>query len=139
MSRKETGLHGSRRCPPWCVEDCGPVRSGAHSGAPVGLEVPGEQDGRSSPPMLTAHIAWLHEDEDGAEGRKPEVWVFSDSGSAELSLEQFDDHIRDVESHALRLRALRTRYATALAGVEVAMVTDKSRVSSTGRCNTGLL
>ncbi|WHM36003.1 hypothetical protein [Streptomyces sp. BPTC-684] len=118
MSPKEIGQHELHRCPSWCVEDCGPDRDDAHRCAPVRLGVPGEQGGRASPSILTAYIAWLHEDEDGADGRRPEVWVLSDAGSAELSLEQFDDHIRDVESHALRLRALRTRYAAVLMGAE---------------------
>jgi hypothetical protein len=69
--------------------------------------------------MLTAHFAWLHEHEDEPHGPKPEIWVYCEGGSAELGLDELDAHIRDVESHALRLRALRFRYTAMLQGAEL--------------------
>ncbi|MFF3375415.1 DUF6907 domain-containing protein [Streptomyces sp. NPDC002680] len=104
------------RCPDWCVEDCGDDRRGAHLGAAVELRTPGGPDGRPPQTMLTAHVAWLHEDQEEPGGPRPEVWVYCEGGSAELDLNTFDAHIGDMESHVLRLRALRIRYAAMLQG-----------------------
>jgi hypothetical protein len=69
--------------------------------------------------MLTAHLAWLHEHEEEPQGPRPEIWVYCEGGSAELDADGLDAHIRDVERHALRLRALRIQYAGMLQGAEL--------------------
>lgn len=88
-------------------------------GAPVELRTPAGPGGRPPRTMLTAHLAWLHEHEEEPQGPRPEIWVYCEGGSAELDPDGLDAHIRDVERHALRLRALRIRYAGMLQGAEL--------------------
>lgn len=112
--KRTQGLQAPPRCPDWCVENCGDDRRGAHLGAPVELRTPAGPDGCAPQTMLTAHLAWLHEHEAESHGPGPEVWVYCEGGSAELDLDGFDAHIRDVERHVLRLHTLRIQHAAVL-------------------------
>lgn len=104
-------------CPPWCLGETHDGTHDVHESTRVEWQGPQDWGGDGGPAALSASIALMENDE--GEGQSPEIWFGAAGSWCEFGLSGLDHVIAGLDRYTGDLRALRYRYATALAGTDL--------------------